>query len=106
MTRQEKKENFKTYMEITHIGTWGFIICIILIGLTSMLKFAFIGCAILVGSLILGNIYYLGGKAMFNPLQLLKDVKEKQDALLEYLKLKAILIPRHWNIQPIKKERA
>jgi len=40
MTRQEKRESFKTYMGISHIGTWGFMICIILVGLTSMIKFA------------------------------------------------------------------
>ena len=33
---------------------------------------------------------------MRNPFEVLKELKEKQDALIEYLKLEAILIPRHW----------
>lgn len=39
---------------------------------------------------------------MRNPFQILKEIKEKQDALIKHLKLKAELIPRHWVFKSLK----
>jgi len=106
MTRQDKKESFKSYMDITHIGTQGFVLCIILIGITSkVIEFAFLGCLILGVTFIIGQFYYTGGKKMFNPIQLIKDLQERHEALLKFLKLSDRLIPRHWEVFKVANEK-
>ncbi len=41
---------------------------------------------------------------MRNPFEVLKELKEKQEALIEHLKLEALLIPRHWIFRSKKSE--
>ncbi len=102
MTRQEKRDRAKWFCCSTTIYVYGFIasmllFCVLLNPLVLLLGIG--SCFVL---FCLSNTIFTGGKIMRNPFEILRELKEKQEALFEYLKLEAILIPRHWKIKPKK----
>lgn len=103
MIRQEKRDRAKWFCCTTTIYCYGFIATMLLfcVLLKPLILVLGIGTCFLL--FVFSNTIFTGGKIMRNPFTILKEVKEKQDALIKYLKLKAELIPRHWIFKSTKK---
>ena len=98
MTMQEKRRQDKVFGEVVHAGTTVFLLCFVMLGVTLNIVWIIVGAVALALSVAVSHAYYIGGTAMLNPLKVLIEVKEKQEALFKYLKLKASLVPRHWKV--------
>jgi len=98
MTQREKFRNAQIFGQFTHAGAVVFLGCVVMVGVTSNIVWTLAGMIVLPLSLVVSHAYYIGGKAVINPIKMVIEVKEKQDALFKYLKLKATLVPRQWKI--------
>ncbi len=96
MTRQEKRDRAKWFCCSTTIYCYGIIASILLFCMLMNPLVLLLGAGSCFVLFCLSNTIFTGGKIMRNPFEVLRELKEKQDALIEYLKLEAILIPRHW----------
>ena len=102
MTRQEKRDRAKWFCCSTTIYAYGFIATVLLFCVLLRPFILFLGIGACIMLFVFSNTIFTGGKIMRNPFTILKEVKEKQEALIAHLKLKAILIPRHWMFKSIK----
>lgn len=103
MTREERMERANWFSKTTTIYAYGFLASVLLfcIFLQPLILILGIGACFLL--FVSSNLIFSGAKLMRNPIRTLIEVKEKQDALIEHLGLKAILIPRHWIFKNNKK---
>jgi len=102
MTRQEKRDRAKWFCCSTTVYAYGVIATILLFCVLLRPLIIFLGMGTCLILFFLSNTIFTGGKLMRNPFQILKEVKEKQDALIKHLKLKAELIPQHWIFKALK----
>lgn len=102
MTRQEKRDRAKWFCCSTTIYCYGIIASILLFCVLLNPLIIYLGMGTCLFLFFASNTIFTGGKIMRNPFEILKELKEKQEALFEYLKLEAILIPRHWKIKAKK----
>lgn len=102
MTREERRYRQKWFCCSTTIYAYGFIATVLLfcVLLNPIVLFLGLGTCLLLFAF--SNTIFTGGQLMRNPFAILKEVKEKQDALIKHLKLKAELIPRHWIFRALK----
>ena len=96
MTRQEKRDRAKWFCCTTSIYAYGFIGTMLLFCVLMNPLVLLLGIGSCFALFVLSNTIFTGGKIMRNPFEVLKELKEKQEALIEHLKLEALLIPRHW----------
>jgi hypothetical protein len=106
MIRQEKRDRAKWFCCSTTICVYGYIASILLFCVLLKPIIIFLGMGACLFLFLMSNTIFTGGKIMRNPFEILRELKEKQDALIEYLKLEAILIPRHWIFKSKKPKKA
>ena len=96
MTREEKIDRSNWFSRTTTIYAYGIIGTVLLfcVLMNPLILVLGIGASFLL--FISSNVIFSGAKLMSNPIRTLIETKEKQDALIDYLGLTAILIPRHW----------
>ena len=101
MTQHEKREKFKFETTFLSAGCYAFIAGVFLMVIFKSIALVLIGAVLLMILTLFSGVMHDGSRMIFNPFLFFRDLHGKQEALMNHLKLRFKLIPRHYEVEEV-----